>query len=108
MDSLPWKLGEYVEFANQTYVENSEESVICTAEPEQAKLIVESVNRVKQLEEAFSSLYYSADKLCRRADDSRELPRCITDLTRPLSEYKPLMEGIEQALKQGVGDEVVI
>ncbi len=50
----------------------------------------------EDLEAAFSSLYYKADKLCRRAEDKNELPRCITDLTCDLDAYKTLNDKINQ------------
>ena len=49
-----------------------------------------TIKWMNELLGAFSSLYYKADKLCQRADDKREFPRCITDLTQDLDAYKNL------------------
>jgi len=68
-----------------------------------AKLIVDSVNKVKLYKEAFNSLYYFADKLASRAGTD-DLQRCITDLTRPLYEYKKLYDDQNAAFKQEKDD----
>lgn len=85
---LPLKLGEYVEFANQTYIENNEESVICTSQPEYAKLIVDSVNKAQRMQEALEDI---ADIDTVESEHGGECPH---------QHMRYVVENAKQALKE--------
>lgn len=92
---LPWKEGEYIDFANTTYIEDGVDSVVANASPDYTKLIVTAVNSHNDLIEALEDV---------KAMDKHQPVDYLKDHEFAINLIKSMMAHAEAALTKARGE----